>query len=128
MNSVLHNHTPLLDIIDPRALAVRSVQFYRNVAGQSATALVTHQRYDWAGRPVVFRDPRLFSRSENEVDAPANLVGTSCSGDGSSSVWLMVQRTLPSIMAAISSSVMTTQRARAFCLITGYLAWRGARH
>ncbi|ALU62031.1 hypothetical protein ACA40_19980 [Pseudomonas syringae pv. lapsa] len=74
MSSIVHSNTPILAVIDPRALAVRSVQFCRTVAGQALSARVTHQRYDWAGRPVVGRDPRLFSRSETEAQTPANRV------------------------------------------------------
>ncbi|UFI44063.1 RHS repeat domain-containing protein [Pseudomonas savastanoi] len=74
MNSIVHSNTPILAIIDPRALAVRNVQFCRSVAGQLLDARVTHQRFDWSGRPVVGRDPRLFSRSEIEAGIPANLV------------------------------------------------------
>ncbi|RML55172.1 putative insecticidal toxin complex protein C1, partial [Pseudomonas syringae pv. pisi] len=81
MSSIVHSNTPILAVIDPRALAVRSVQFCRTVAGQPLAARVTHQRYDWAGRPVVGRDPRLFSRSETEAQTPANrLVRFSLSG------------------------------------------------
>ncbi|PBP64141.1 hypothetical protein CCL15_25710 [Pseudomonas syringae] len=74
MSSIVHSNTPILVVIEPRALAVRSVQFCRTVAGQPLCARVTHQRYDWAGRPVVGRDPRLFSRSETEAQTPANRV------------------------------------------------------
>ncbi|WP_430691624.1 RHS repeat domain-containing protein, partial [Pseudomonas syringae] len=74
MSSIVHSNTPLLVVIEPRALAVRSVQFCRTVAGQPLAARVTHQRYDRAGRPVVGRDPRLFSRSETEAQTPANRV------------------------------------------------------
>ncbi|RMM18530.1 putative insecticidal toxin protein [Pseudomonas syringae pv. berberidis] len=74
MSSIVHSNTPILVVIEPRALAVRSVQFCRTVAGQPLCAQVTHQRYDWAGRPVVGRDPRLFSRSETEAQTPANRV------------------------------------------------------
>ncbi|MCF5383585.1 RHS repeat protein, partial [Pseudomonas syringae] len=74
MSSIVHSNTPLLVVIDPRALVVRSVQFCRTVAGQPLAARVTHQRYDRAGRPVVGRDPRLFSRSETEAQTPANRV------------------------------------------------------
>ncbi|PBP52417.1 insecticidal toxin complex protein C1, partial [Pseudomonas syringae] len=81
MSSIVHSNTPILVVIEPRALAVRSVQFCRTVAGQALSAQVTHQRYDWAGRPVVGRDPRLFSRSETEAQTPANrLVRFSLSG------------------------------------------------
>ena len=81
MSSIVHSNTPILEVIEPRALAVRSVQFCRTVAGQPLAARVTHQRYDWAGRPVVGRDPRLFSRSETEAQTPANrLVRFSLSG------------------------------------------------
>ncbi|EFW85763.1 RHS repeat domain-containing protein [Pseudomonas savastanoi] len=72
MSSILHSNTPLLSVVDPRSLAVRSVQFCRNVAGQPEVARVTHLRFDWAGRPFLCRDPRLFSRSETEADAPVN--------------------------------------------------------
>ncbi|WP_369596690.1 hypothetical protein, partial [Pseudomonas cichorii] len=59
MNMALHTHTPRLLVIDPRGLALRSVEFCRSKQDQPADERVTCQAYDAAGRLVSQRDPRL---------------------------------------------------------------------
>ncbi|MHC8310988.1 RHS repeat protein [Pseudomonas sp. GT1P32] len=68
--TAMHRHTPKLIAIDPRSLAVRSVDYYRADSGDMAEARVDYTTHDPAGRAVVQCDPRLFQ----DASAPANLV------------------------------------------------------
>ena len=63
MKNTLHNATPNLAVIDPRALVVRGVAYHRAVTGQLPEARVTSQVFDAAGRLVAQRDPRLLATS-----------------------------------------------------------------
>ena len=65
----IHRHTPKLMAIDPRGLALRSVDYYRSDPGDTAEAHVERTTHDLAGRAVAHWDPRLFQ----EASAPANL-------------------------------------------------------
>ncbi|WP_256357709.1 RHS repeat domain-containing protein [Pseudomonas sp. PDM28] len=69
----VHSGTPTLAVIDPRALALRAVQFHRRQAADPVETRVTHQRFDTAGRPVATRDPYLFAMAQNDASVPANL-------------------------------------------------------
>ncbi|WP_256356819.1 RHS repeat domain-containing protein [Pseudomonas sp. PDM32] len=69
----VHSGTSTLAVIDPRALALRAVQFHRRQATDPAEARVTHQRFNAAGRPVASRDPYLFALAQNDVSVPVNL-------------------------------------------------------
>ncbi|MFL8991906.1 RHS repeat-associated core domain-containing protein [Pseudomonas sp. QLc11A] len=68
----MHIHTPTLNAVDPRGLAVRTVAYHRRVAGDPPESRITHQLYDGAGRLARQRDPRLFAL----LDAPSNLSTT----------------------------------------------------
>ncbi|AZO83039.1 hypothetical protein BOO88_14190 [Stutzerimonas stutzeri] len=68
----MHIHTPTLNAVDPRGLAVRTVAYHRRATSAPPESRVTHQLYDGAGRLVRQRDPRLFAL----VDAPSNLSTT----------------------------------------------------
>jgi insecticidal toxin complex protein TccC len=68
----MHIHTPTLNAIDPRGLAVRAVAYHRRAAGEPLESRITHQQYDGAGRLARQRDPRLFAL----LDAPSNLSTT----------------------------------------------------
>ncbi|WP_416740709.1 RHS repeat domain-containing protein [Pseudomonas sp. NFX71] len=57
-------------VVEPRGLAVRSVDYYRAVEGADAEARVNRTVHDPAGRAIAQRDPRLFLNAS----APANLV------------------------------------------------------
>ncbi|WGK91478.1 RHS repeat-associated core domain-containing protein [Pseudomonas migulae] len=68
--TAMHRHTPKLIAIDPRGLALRSVDYYRADSGDMAEARVDYSTHDPAGRAVVQCDSRLFQ----DASAPANLV------------------------------------------------------
>ncbi|WP_454836033.1 RHS repeat-associated core domain-containing protein [Pseudomonas lini] len=59
MTSSIHRRTPSLNVIDGRGLPIRQIAYLRTVIGETATALVTRQQYDAAGRLVAQWDPRL---------------------------------------------------------------------
>ncbi|MHC8290730.1 RHS repeat domain-containing protein [Pseudomonas sp. XS1P51] len=65
----IHRHTPKLTVIEPRGLAVRSVDYYRAGPGDTVEARVNRTVYDPAGRAIALWGPRLFQ----DVSAPANL-------------------------------------------------------
>lgn len=65
----LHRDTPSMTVVEPRGLAVRSVDYYRAAQGEVAEARVNRTVHDPAGRAIAQRDPRLFL----ETSAPANL-------------------------------------------------------
>jgi insecticidal toxin complex protein TccC len=69
----LHTHTPSLQVVDPRCLPVRAVQFCRTSTEQLAEALVSQNMFDSAGRHVACRDPRLFALSMDDDATPPNL-------------------------------------------------------
>jgi insecticidal toxin complex protein TccC len=59
MTANLHRRTPALAVSDARGLPVRQVAYLRAVADDTATALVTRQYHNHAGRLVEQWDPRL---------------------------------------------------------------------
>lgn len=59
MSSNLHRRSPALAASDARGLPVRQVAYLRTVAEDTATALITRQHHDHAGRLVEQWDARL---------------------------------------------------------------------
>uniref|UniRef100_UPI001F56601C hypothetical protein n=1 Tax=unclassified Pseudomonas TaxID=196821 RepID=UPI001F56601C len=59
MSSNLHRRTPALAVSDARGMPVRQVAYLRTVAEDTATALITRQHHDHAGRLLEQWDPRL---------------------------------------------------------------------
>ena len=68
--TAMHRHTPKLIAIDPRGLALRSVDYYRAAEEAVAEAQVNRTVHDPAGRAIAQWDSRLFQMAS----APANLV------------------------------------------------------
>ncbi|WPN28120.1 RHS repeat-associated core domain-containing protein [Pseudomonas sp. P5_109] len=60
MNAHHHAATPTLSVIDPRALAIRGVGYYRHPDSPEIDPRITRQRFDAAGRLVESWDPRLW--------------------------------------------------------------------
>ncbi|MHC8290728.1 RHS repeat domain-containing protein [Pseudomonas sp. XS1P51] len=67
--TAMHRYTPKLTAIDPRDLAVRSVDYYRMEFSDTAETRVNRTAHDPAGRVIDLWDPRLFL----DATAPANL-------------------------------------------------------
>ena len=67
--SALHRNTPKMMVVEPRGLAVRSVDYYRAAVDEPIETRINHTTYDSLGRAIEQRDPRLFQN----VSAPANL-------------------------------------------------------
>ena len=67
----LHLCTPLLQVIDPRALVAREVAYCRSAENAVAEQRVTRHMWDEAGRSVADWDPRLW---ENGLPANTTVV------------------------------------------------------
>jgi len=70
--SELHRATPVLSVIEPRGLPVRTVRYHRRVEDQPLEQRVDRQAYDALGRLVAQWDPRLWALVEDGALAPAN--------------------------------------------------------
>ncbi|MBV7552655.1 RHS repeat protein [Pseudomonas sp. PDM28] len=64
MNPHPHTATPTLSVIDPRALAVRSVGYCRHPDSPLIDPRITRQGFDAAGRLAESWDPRLWGTSK----------------------------------------------------------------
>ncbi|MBV6822962.1 RHS repeat-associated core domain-containing protein [Pseudomonas sp. PD9R] len=69
----MDTHTPSINVVEPRGLAIRAVAYHRCAAGDPLEARVTHQHHDAAGRLIRQRDPRLFALAQFDPSVPANL-------------------------------------------------------
>jgi insecticidal toxin complex protein TccC len=88
MTTSVHWRTPALTVSDGRGLPVRQVAYLRTVASDTATALVTRQHYDAAGRLVAQWDPRLFGTAPKPNLARVyGLAGESLSVDSIDAGW-----------------------------------------
>jgi insecticidal toxin complex protein TccC len=88
MTTSVHRRTPALTVSDGRGLPVRQVAYLRTIASDTATALVTRQHYDAAGRLVAQWDPRLFGTAPKPNLARVySLAGESLSVDSVDAGW-----------------------------------------
>jgi insecticidal toxin complex protein TccC len=69
----MHHKTPGLSVVDPRGLSIRSVDYWREVEGDSTQARINRTFYDAAGRAVEQWDPRLWVLPGEEPLRRANL-------------------------------------------------------
>ncbi|MDP5165811.1 MULTISPECIES: RHS repeat domain-containing protein [Pseudomonas syringae group] len=67
-SAALHHHTPRLNVVDPRGLEIRAIEFWRNQATDTPQRLVNRVAHDAAGHPVNCWDARLW-----ESQAAVNL-------------------------------------------------------
>ncbi|MQQ35999.1 RHS repeat protein [Pseudomonas sp. SZ57] len=67
-SAALHHHTPRLNVIEPRGLEIRAIDFWRNQATDTPTVLINRVAHDAAGHPVNCWDARLW-----ESQAAVNL-------------------------------------------------------
>ncbi|MEX5566203.1 RHS repeat-associated core domain-containing protein [Pseudomonas syringae] len=67
-SAALHHHTPRLNVIDPRGLEIRAIDFWRNQATDTPAVLINRVAHDAAGHPVNCWDARLW-----ESQAAVNL-------------------------------------------------------
>lgn len=67
-SAALHHHTPHLNVIDPRGLEIRTIDFWRNQSVDTPELLVNRTAHDAAGHPVNCWDARLW-----ESQAAVNL-------------------------------------------------------
>lgn len=73
MSLSLHQHTPLLTVIDPRGLSVRTTVFHRLNIEDAIAARTHHQVFNANGHLSQQWDSRLLKRRLSEVDAQPNL-------------------------------------------------------
>ncbi|MBS7420895.1 RHS repeat domain-containing protein [Pseudomonas syringae] len=67
-SAALHHHTPRLNVVDPRGLEIRAIEFWRNQATDTPAVLINRVAHDAAGHPVNCWDARLW-----ESQAAVNL-------------------------------------------------------
>ena len=70
----MHDKTPRLSVVDPRELPIRSIDYWRAVAGEPTLARINRTLHDAAGHAGKEWDPRLWLLQEQNPLAPANLV------------------------------------------------------
>jgi len=71
--SALHVQTPVLNVIEPRGLAARSVSFYRTHVDEVPSDRVDRLVYDVVGRRVSRWDARLWAAANQLPDTPGNV-------------------------------------------------------
>ncbi|QGA50443.1 RHS repeat-associated core domain-containing protein [Pseudomonas brassicacearum] len=71
-SSTIHAATPVLSVIEPRGLPVRTVQYHRRLDNDPVAPRVNRQAYDTLGRLIAHWDPRLWALMEGGSAAPAN--------------------------------------------------------
>jgi insecticidal toxin complex protein TccC len=69
----MDHRTPGLIAFDPRSLAVRSIDYCRNLEDGLAQRRTNRSLFDMAGRATKQWDPRLWALQESDESTPANL-------------------------------------------------------
>ncbi len=77
MSNALHRNTPTLTAIDPRGLAVRTVQYHRATLADSPQPRVNRQVLGASGFLLEQWDPRQFALGSTGVAAQSNLYSLS---------------------------------------------------
>ena len=77
MSNALHRNTPTLTAIDPRGLAVRTVQYHRATLAHSPQPRVNRQVFGASGFLLEQWDPRQFALGSTGVAAQSNLYSLS---------------------------------------------------
>ena len=67
-SAAMHRYTPVLQTVDPRGLAIRSIALCRISASAEPEVRINRSAFDGAGRLIASWDPRLWADQ-----APANL-------------------------------------------------------
>jgi insecticidal toxin complex protein TccC len=70
----MHYKTPTVSVVDPRALPIRSIDYWREVAGEPTQARINRTLHNATGFAVKQWDPRLWLLQIENPLAPANLV------------------------------------------------------
>lgn len=73
MLAAVHALTPVIGAIDPRGLALRTVDYCRAEANEAAERRIRCSRFDHLGRVVEQWDARLWALHEADPTVPANL-------------------------------------------------------
>ncbi|KAA8695783.1 YD repeat protein [Pseudomonas caricapapayae] len=84
----LHQHTPALQLVDPRGLPVVSITLCRASSDIEPQILGSHASFDMAGRPVSRWDPRLWAdRAPASLNVIHSLSGQVLASDSVDAGW-----------------------------------------
>ncbi|RMM16617.1 YD repeat-containing protein-containing protein [Pseudomonas syringae pv. pisi] len=90
-SAALHHHTPRLNIVDPRGLEIRAIEFWRNQATDTPQRLVNRVAHDAAGHPVNCWDARLWeSQAAVNVATVFSLSGQALLSDSVDAGWRLM--------------------------------------
>lgn len=95
MSNAVHRNTPTLKVMDPRGLAVRTVQYHRQSVTQTPQARVTRQVFGANGFLLSQWDPRQFARGAAGVVSQSNiysLSGEAVRTESADAGWRLVLR------------------------------------
>ncbi|MCH5518427.1 RHS repeat domain-containing protein [Pseudomonas syringae] len=90
-SAALHHHTPRLNVVDPRGLEIRAIDFWRNQATDTPQRLVNRVVHDTAGHPVNCWDARLWeSQAAVNVATVFSLSGQALLSDSVDAGWRLM--------------------------------------
>ncbi len=90
-SAALHHHTPRLNVVDPRGLEIRAIDFWRNQATDTPQRLVNRVDHDAAGHPVNCWDARLWeSQAAVNLATVFSLSGQALLSDSVDAGWQLI--------------------------------------
>lgn len=110
----LHQHTPALQLVDPRGLPVGSIALCRTSSDIEPQIRTSHASFDMAGRPVSCWDPRLWAdRAPANLSVIHSLSGQVLASDSVDAGWRV-------LLAGEAGQVLEAWDARGIVRRTGY--------
>ncbi|WP_256664686.1 RHS repeat domain-containing protein [Pseudomonas sp. SZ57] len=110
----LHQHTPALQLVDPRGLPVGSIALCRTSSDIEPQIRTSHASFDMAGRPVSCWDPRLWTdRAPANLSVIHSLSGQVLASDSVDAGWRV-------LLAGEAGQVLEAWDARGVVRRTGY--------
>ncbi|WP_226488400.1 RHS repeat domain-containing protein [Pseudomonas sp. B20] len=110
----LHQHTPALQLVDPRGLPVGSIALCRTSSDIEPQIRTSHASFDMAGRPVSCWDPRLWAdRAPANLSVIHSLSGQVLASDSVDAGWRV-------LLAGEAGQVLEAWDARGVVRRTGY--------
>lgn len=110
----LHQHTPALQLVDPRGLPVGSIALCRTSSDIEPQIRTSHASFDMAGRPVSCWDPRLRAdRAPANLSVIHSLSGQVLASDSVDAGWQV-------LLAGEAGQVLEAWDARGVVRRTGY--------
>ncbi|MBI6815447.1 RHS repeat domain-containing protein [Pseudomonas syringae] len=90
-SAALHHHTPRLNVVDPRGLEIRAIDFWRNQATDTPAVLINRVAHDAAGHPVNCWDARLWeSQAAVNLTTVFSLSGQALLSDSVDAGWRLM--------------------------------------